>query len=863
VTQVTRKKPWLQVWLVLFLTGAAISNARQISLTAAPLSWRHQVLASDTPAKPAETLYLQLSSVGIDPGQTFHIRGASIDRSALHLTFEDGEISFTSRVNGQITGAFFAGDGEVLLTPPNRAERESMTLFTGMAILEERFSTAFLRFNDQTFAELQPYLRPSDDAKEFRARWNDAAHHLAEFDALRLFDTFSRSLPPASGSTQLPEIQPVNSSADRMLHARLQGENLGTFDVNFDSTAFEQIWAGQARMVNGVTYYNLWTSFGLGNPSSATQQDPADEVRISRYKIQAHVKPPTTLQAEAWLTVNVRRGGPRTIFFELSRFLQVKQVDLDGRPVEFIDNPAVDGTQLARRGNDQVAVVFPEPLRPGQTLQLHFVYGGDVLSEAGGGLLYVGARGIWYPNLGMRMSDFDLEFRYPQDWTLVATGKQVAPEPAGDLAQTSDMPVPGEQVSRWVTERPSTLAGFNLGKYHRVTAHAGNITIATYAARGVEKTFPRGSESVVTIPDPLAPRLSPGSLLRESDAPSPVRNAQAVTDQAARALEFFSKQFGPCPYSVLNLTQMPGPISQGWPGLVFLSSYSFLTPGEESALHLDATQKILNRLVLPHEIAHQWWGDLVGWRSYRDQWIVEALANYSALMMLQQENPLDFRKAMDQYRADLLEKNKQGEFLRDAGPVALGLRLNSSHFPNGYEAISYGRGTWLLHMLRYMLLDAEASEARSGHKEPEREEPFVRALRNLRERYAGKEITTRELIGVFEENLPRPLWYEGRKSLDWFVQGWVEGIAIPHFSLHNVKLSPKSGGIAASGTILQKDAPEDLVTAVPVYATGGAKPVLLGTVFADGPETSFHLTAPSGTKKVMLDVNQTLLTNPK
>src|SRR6201993_917923 len=125
---------------------------------------------------------------------------------------------------------------------------------------------------------------------------------------------------------------------------------------------------------------------------------------------------------------------------------------------------------------------------------------------------------------------------------------------------------------------------------------------------------------------------------------------------------------------------MPGRLSQGWPGLVFLSSYAFLNPGEQAELHMEATESNLVQLVLPHEIAHQWWGDLVGWRTYRDQWISEALANYSALMMMETEKPGEVRLILERYREELLEPNKKGETLRDAGPVSLGLRLNSSHF---------------------------------------------------------------------------------------------------------------------------------------------------------------------------------------
>ncbi|HEY1271062.1 MAG TPA: M1 family aminopeptidase [Terriglobales bacterium] len=827
-------------------SGAFVNAASPLVMAVQP--------PSDLIAKPAEALYLQLRSVGLDPEHTFHIREGSLDRAALHVTFEDGEISFTTAINGHITGAFFEGDGEVLLRPPTRVERSSMALFTGTAILEERFTTVYLRFNDETFEELQPYLRESQIAKEFSSRWNETAHNLAEADALRLLSTFSQSLPVASTGTVSPP--PADSPPDRMLHIRLQGQQVGTFDIVFDSLAGEQIWAGQAKMVDGVTYYDLWTSFalsGLGRERLLGSQPTDTEIVVSRYKIRTEVKPPTTVNADARVEIDVRKGGARCLFFELSRFLQVKQVEADGRPIEFINNPALDGTQLSKRGNDLVAVVFPDPVRTGQKLELHFVYGGDVLSEAGGGLLYVGARGTWYPNRGNVRANFDLEFHYPPEWTLVATGKRIE----------SEAPVPGEQVTRWVTEQPATLAGFNLGRYERAVARSGVVSVETYAAKSVEKAFPRPPEQIIAVPDIRIPPKE-HTIVQSPLLPSPARNAQAVADKAARAVEFFSQHFGPFPYSSLELTQIPGPLSQGWPGLVFLSSFAFLTPTEEADLHLDPLQTAFRRLVLPHETAHQWWGDLIGWRTYRDQWIVEALSNYSALMFLETENPEEFNKILEGYRADLLQKNKEDEFLRDAGPVTLGLRLNSSHFPSGYEAISYGRGTWLFHMLRHMLLDAEVKRRPKGTGDLSlSDEPFVQGLRKVRERYAGKDITTADLLAVFEEQLPPSLRYESRKSLDWFLEGWVQGTALPRFSLQGVKYVPKNGATFVSGTIVQHDAPVDLVTAVPVYAVFGSKQILLSQVFVDSKETSFHLTAPAGTKRLAVDPYRTLLTRPK
>jgi hypothetical protein len=224
---------------------------------------------------------------------------------------------------------------------------------------------------------------------------------------------------------------------------------------------------------------------------------------------------------------------------------------------------------------------------------------------------------------------------------------------------------------------------------------------------------------------------------------------------------------------------------------------------------------------------------------------------------------------MDKYRKDLAEKNKDGTVLQDAGPVTLGNRLLSSRFPEGYEAISYGRGTWLFHMLRTMLddgvaLDSGKNGSRKNGGKDVADDPFARSLRKVRERYAGKAVSTRELLNVFAEDLPPSLRYEGKASLDWFLDGWVNGASLPKLELHGIKFVPKANATVVIGVIKQKDAPEDLVTSVPIYAVvSGKGPLLVGRVFADGPETSFHLSAPLGTHKLLLDPNGTILTGPK
>jgi hypothetical protein len=803
--------------------------------------------------KTAADLYARLRTVGLDPARVYHVRGASIHRPSLDITFDDGTLAFTEDICGRATGAFFVGDGEILLQPPNRVERGSLALFTGTAILEEQFNSGYLRFNDDTAELLQPYLSPAPDSADFLKEWRDAIPKLAEFDAIRLLIDFSHFLPSKTPGEHDRKFPPL-------LHAHLLGKRLGGFEVFWDAAIPEPLWAGQAQVKDGEDFFDIWTSFLPPAPSGAAPAAPrTHEVSISSFRIRASVRPPTLLQASADLVVHVGDGGQRTLLFELSRYLKVDSVESSGHPVDFIQNPAIEGTQLRRKGNDMVAVVFPAELKTGQELKLSFHYAGNVLSDAGSGLLYVGERGTWYPNFGLSHAQFDMSFHYPAGWTLVATGKQVS------HSSETQTDAAGENVSHWVSEHPIPVAGFNLGRYSRAEAKAGNVVVEAYGTKGVEKSFPKPPAEVVESPvihggrgKSLAPVIAP-----PPPPPSPARDLQDVADRAAKAIETFSQWFGPYPFGSLELTQMPGDLSQGWPGLVFLSSTAFLNPREQRDLQLDSVTRELNLQVLVHETAHQWWGDLVLWKSYRDQWLAEGLANYASLLMLEQKNPAQFHEVMEHYRKDLLSKNKDGEWLRDAGPVTLGQRLISSHFPGGYEAISYERGTWLFHMLRCMLRDSGmASHSRKAPANPD--EPFFRALRKARDRYAGKAMSTRDLIQVFEEELPHPLWYNNHHNLDWFLDGWINGTAIPEIATREIHIAGKGGAVSISGLILQKNAPDNLITAIPVYgATTGNSLVFLGEVLADGPETLFHFDAPEAVHKIVIDPNQTILTSPK
>ena len=152
--------------------------------------------------------------------------------------------------------------------------------------------------------------------------------------------------------------------------------------------------------------------------------------------------------------------------------------------------------------------------------------------------------------------------------------------------------------------------------------------------------------------------------------------------------------------------------------------------------------------------AHQWWGDAVDWVSYRDEWILEALANYSALLMLEKHHPGEMKTALNYYRNELLGNPRQRHHRPMPARSRWGRRLTSSKFPDAYERVLYGRGTWLIHMLRTMLREA------GGGKD---DAVVLLRAKGLLARSPNHKVSTLDLQRAFEQVMPASLAYEGKK----------------------------------------------------------------------------------------------------
>src|SRR5260370_7787964 len=155
-------------------------------------------------------------------------------------------------------------------------------------------------------------------------------------------------------------------------------------------------------------------------------------------------------------------------------------------------------------------------------------------------------------------------------------------------------------------------------------------------------------------------------------------------------------------------------------------------------------------------------------------------------MLTEARRPGEMEIMLQAYRQLLASKPRNSVNSNvQAGPVTLGVRLSSSKFPAGYEVITYGRGTWLIHMLREMFRDASRTRSNPGGSD----EVFLGVLRSIYESYQGREITNADFQSQIEAVLPKSLWFDNRQSLDWFFDVLVNGTVFPRFEIKDPRFS--------------------------------------------------------------------------
>lgn len=790
--------------------------------------------------KSPHELYDAINALTVDSSNVYQIAPANrieLRRGDAEISFEEGAFAFFSPLDGRVTGAVFSGRGHILAIPRDPVEKQQMGRFLGAALLDQAFFDAYLRFTDGTAEELLSQFRAANLTPQSNAsiasEWDSTLVRLNPRHTLRiLLDLLSPRPKPG-------------------FYAGLDGISTGPFDVVLDAQREEQFLLGQVNKTVAGTFYDVWTSH-------LVPEFPARPAgfRALHYSLETSILPNNSLDAVAAVRLRAETGAERVLAFQLSRVLAIDKVTGEhGEPLAFFQNEGMSLQERSAHGNDFLYVVLPDVPSRQQEFTLHFHYRGNVIEDAGNGVLFVGARESWYPHLGdaAEFATYDLTIRWPRKLRLVATGSKLDEHEEGDF-----------RIGHWKSEQPIPVAGFNLGEYASASVASGGHSVDLYANRELEENLKNrlaaSTPSVIAVPSrsfgapsaQFAPVMPP-------PPPSPADALKQLGKEIDSSIHFYEGFSGPFPFRNLSVSQIPGAFGQGWPGLLYVSTFSFLSREAQQRAGLTTTgQEHFTELVPYHEVAHQWWGNMVGWSSYRDQWIDEAVANYLALLFADTRgNPEHTLHVwLSRYRRQLTEKSSDAdEPAADIGAITLGLRLNSSKSPSAYERVVYSKGSWIIHMLREMLREP-AGAGQPGIKQPDAR--FTALLQKLVTKYAYRALSTGDLQHEVEAVMTPNMDLEGSRSMDWFFEEWVRGTGIPHYRVEFTAHRDDKGYLIR-GRLFQTLVPRSFIAGVPLYVTGAQGRSYLGTVVADGPETAFRFHARSQPRKIIIDPQMTLL----
>ncbi len=165
--------------------------------------------------------------------------------------------------------------------------------------------------------------------------------------------------------------------------------------------------------------------------------------------------------------------------------------------------------------------------------------------------------------------------------------------------------------------------------------------------------------------------------------PEQAAGGQQTLDWAAKALPAYEAQFGPYPYREFDVVET-GTTAGGveYPGLVVIAD----------RLYSDSNNTTFFEGATVHEVAHQWWYNVVGNDQINDPWLDESLTQYSTYFYYDKAYGKEAtQELMDSLRARWSRANYAEK------PIGLPV---SAYPEQEYGAIVYGRGALFLFALR-------------------------------------------------------------------------------------------------------------------------------------------------------------------
>jgi hypothetical protein len=768
------------------------------------------VARAATPATPApDPTYATLRAARPD-GRMVPVHNLTLERDVFKFQFESGAFYFLAPVAGRTVGAVFVGRGSYRLSPATATERRHLALASGAGpgfeTLNDDFDNLLLLFADDTPQELAlhaPVAAGAPDAKAVAVYEAYLKRQRKDFRInfhLRVLEDLLNQPGLTSGvflalidgrkvSTALAAVDPNGAEALNF------GLRLGEEDTVF--------------LVADPNKGGLWYQCDRQAEVDAKRVSPVRRLADALdYTVETTIARDTDLAGTTTLHFKTLVPKVRVVPLHLLPSLRLQEATytVEGagggepawKPLPFI--------QEDEKEDATAAVVFPEPLAKGAGVRLKLSYKGDkVLRDGGDKNYYVGARESWYPNIGI-FSDpalFDLTYRVPVGNQIVSVGQQVDTRDEGT-----------ETVSHWKTGYPVQVAGFNYGKFKKIDKvdETSKIDIEVYTNPGkpniireINAAMSGGQDLGRVDPDTGVALSSGGPSLGNVNT---TKLAEASLSDGLNSARLFTAYFGPLPQPNVAITQQSDfAFGQSWPSLIFLPYIAFLDGTQRQRLGLVRAKDFVDQVGF-HEFAHQWWGHLVGAETYRDQWLEEGFAEFSAGLAVQHTQGWpEYDRFWRERRKEIVEKTPGNAMAPyEAGPITEGWRLSTAKTP-GAGFLIYPKGAYVLHMLRMLMYDWHS-------KDPDAR--FIEMMKDYTATYGGKFASTADFQKVVERHMVPAMNATGNGKMDWFFDQWVYGTEVPRY-VADLKVEGAGDETHIHGTVRQEGVGKDFRALLPIY----------------------------------------------
>jgi peptidase M1-like protein len=714
--------------------------------------------------------YTALRAVRPD-AKSLTLNNFTFDRDVFHVTL-NGTLVPLQQVEGKTPGAIFIGTGTYELKPATLAERKQLSLYAGddkLTSLSDTFDSAIFLGTALVSAAVKSGAPAGGANASANDKWDDYLKKQKK--------TFRDNMH----LRMLQEI--LNAESDPLFFVWVNGKKYPPAILKVDARDKEPV----SMVVLHDQKGGLWYSSVLKTPTPMRKPlvDPDNYVIDSTIK-GAEISATSTITFTAIAPVRV---------LPLNLFGNLRISDASWSPAG--DAPAWEPVAYIQEDKDEdydAAIVFPKALEAGKQYLLKMTYAGkDVLTNAGDGNFSVGARLSWYPNVAVfdDLANYELRFRVPQKMQVVAIGNQVEDKVEGD-----------QRVSVWKSETPVRVAGFNYGKFKKLSQ------VDKDSGMSIEVYTNPGTPDVVRL---INQYLEANA--EEEGGPSSInvdtgRLSQSALADGINTARTGNHYFGPLAHKHVSITQQSEwNFGQSWPSLIYIPYLAFLNGTQRMTLGLTGAKDFVDN-VGAHEFGHQWWGHQIGFATYRDQWLSEGFAEFTASLVAQQTGGwASYNKFWENARKSILNKGRGATMSNDqAGPITQGFRLATWQTPEAYDAIVYSKGAYVLHMLRMAMWEPKNADA-----------AFVEMMRDFAATYAGKNPTTLDFQRMVEKHATKSLKLTADGKLDWFFGQWVDGTAIPKFD-SKIDFQDVGGGkYKLTGSVTQSGVPDNFATIVPIY----------------------------------------------